>query len=162
MKTILIRIYFKNALLIALAILVLAGVTGLSYKAHYCHDKLSGIAFYPELGFQQSISCSCTADDNPVKSHSNSDSPVLHKNSCCSYISFFSKLTIESSPSDIKSNVQVQMVAVLPITIYCETSITGNGNIQISDFHPRPVTLSGRKLVLFLSQQRIPLISYIC
>ena len=57
-----IHIYTKNALLIVFAMIVMAGATGLSYTAHYCHDRLSGVAFYTELGIQKEASCGCKED----------------------------------------------------------------------------------------------------
>ena len=55
-------VFAKSTLIIALALIVMAGATGLSFKAHYCHNKLSGIAFYTELGLQKPASCGCKED----------------------------------------------------------------------------------------------------
>ena len=162
MNTKLIRTYFKNVLLIAFAILFMAGSAGFSYKAHYCHNKLSGIAFYPGLGLQQSISCGCASDSQPFDSQNNIGFPVLKKNSCCSNVSFFSKLSVESPSPHYSSGFQLQTSSAGLVIIFSETEVSGNGNIQRIDSGLKPVHLSGRKLVLFLSQQRIPLISYNC
>lgn len=158
----LIRFYLKNASFVALAMIVIAGATGLSYQAHYCHDKLSGIAFFPELGLQQLASCGC-ANDLPEKNKPLADSkPVLTKNSCCSNVSFFNKLSIESQVKDLSCLVLLQPAVIsllenvfsagIPEKDYFETPVSG----------ALPSPLAGRKLVLFLSQQRIPLISYNC
>jgi hypothetical protein len=160
MKARQIRKYLKNAFLIALAMIVMAGVTGFSYQAHYCHNKLSGIAFYPELGFQQSSSCGCAEDAEPVNSQASGNFPVLTKNSCCSNVSFFSKLTIESH---VIANTTI--ISPLSATVAMSINIPDSGishheNLLNADIGILPVPLAGRKLVLFLSQQRIPLISY--
>lgn len=162
MKAKQIHTYFKNALLIVLSMIVIASVTGFSYQAHYCHDKLSSIALYPELGFQQSTSCGCAVEANPLNSRSNSSSPVLTKNSCCSNVSFFSKLTIESQINAFSSGNLLQP-AIIANTIIFSDSHNFSKEI-LSDLYIglQPVPLAGRKLVLFLSQQRIPLISYNC
>jgi len=154
--------YLKNTFLIVLAMIVMAGVTGFSYQAHYCHDKLSGIAFYPGLGFQQSISCGCAIDMHTANSQRNDGFPVLNKNSCCSNVSFFSKLSVESPSPDYSSGFQVPTSSAAPVILFTETEVSGNGNIQSIDSGFKPVHRAGRKLVLFLSQQRIPLISYNC
>ena len=157
-----IRKYLKNALLIALAMIVMAGVTGLSYKAHYCHNKLSGIAFYTELGFQQSASCGCKEDADPVNRQTSGNFPVLTKNGCCSNISFFSKLIIESHVTDYTTHI-TGVPAALAISINsADSEISHNEDHTIIDTGVLPVPLAGRKLVLFLSQQRIPLVSYNC
>lgn len=155
-------LYLKNALLVALAVIIMAGATGLSYQAHYCHDKLSGIAFYPELGLQQSASCGC-ANDLPEKNKPLADSkPVLTKNSCCSNVSFFTKLSVETLVKDVSSLVLLQpTIKSMHGNVFMQCN-NEKENIETpaSDFLPSP--LAGRKLVLFLSQQRIPLISYNC
>jgi hypothetical protein len=157
------RVYTKNTLLVVLATIVLAGATGLSYTSHYCHGHLSGIAFYTELGLQKAASCGCKDDGEISKTKSSSSSTVaFRKNACCSNISVFSKLDIESLANDLSAAVPLQpeeVTAVFNIT-YQLTSVTKY--ISVSDFGFRPPPLAGRKLVLFLSQQRIPLISYSC
>jgi len=162
MKLNLIRFYLKGALLVALAVIIMAGATGLSYQAHYCHDKLSGIAFYPELGIQQSASCGC-ANDLPEKNKPLADSkPVLTKNSCCSNVSFFTKLSVESLVKVVSSQVLFQpAVTAMPGNVFTQcSSEKENFEITVSGAFPSPI--AGRRLVLFLSQQRIPLISYNC
>lgn len=160
MKARQIRKYLKNAFLIALAMIVMAGVTGFSYQAHYCHNKLSGIAFYPELGIQQSASCGCAEDVEPINSQASGNFPVLTKNSCCSNVSFFSKLTIESH---VIANTAIvsELTATIAININLpDSDISHHENLLDADIGILPVPLAGRKLVIFLSQQRIPLISY--
>jgi hypothetical protein len=155
-----IRTCFKNAIIVAFSMLVLAGATGLSYKAHYCHDKLSGIAFYPELGIQQSASCGCADIQSGASQQPSGDRPVLSKNSCCSNVSYFSKLTIESPVKDFISLVLLQpaIIEVFGNTINAGTYEKVNISSPEAGLPPSP--LAGRKLVLFLSQQRIPLISF--
>lgn len=157
----LIRIYFRNAMLIALSVIVVAGATGLSYQVHYCHDKLSGIAFYTELGVQKSASCGC-ADDKITDSQSERNSTVLKKASCCSDISFFKKLTIVSSASDFSQTALAQPAVIAEISTTIQPVDTGNDNLSSFDFRFRPPLLAGRNLVLFLSQQRIPVIINNC
>ena len=162
MKLKIIRLYLKNALLVVLAAIVLAGATGLSYQAHYCHDKLAGIAFYPELGLQQSASCGCANDLTDKNSPPANSKPVLTKNSCCSNVSYFSKLSLESSVKDLSSLVLLQpaVISVLSNVFASCTPEKVESELPVSSAFPSP--LAGRKLVLFLSQQRIPLISYNC
>jgi len=154
--------YFKNAFVIVLAMILMAGVTGFSYQAHYCHDKLSGIALYPELGFKQSISCGCAVEANPLNSRSNSSSPVLTKNSCCSNVSFFSKLTIESQINGFNSGISIQPAVIAYTIIFSDSHNFSKEILSDLDTGTLPVPLAGRQLVLFLSQQRIPSISYNC
>lgn len=157
-----IRKYFKNALLIALSMIVVAGVTGFSYKAHYCHEKLSGIALYPELGLQKSVSCGCAEDAKPKHNQHSGNFPVLTKNSCCSNVSFFSKLTIESHVIENTTIVSPLPATVALNIIIPDSDISHQDNFLVTDIGILPVPLAGRKLVLSLSQQRIPLISYNC
>lgn len=162
MKARQIRKYFTNALLIALAVIVMAGVTGFSYQAHFCHNKLSGIAFYPELGFQQSASCGCAEDAEPIHNQRSGSFPVLTKNSCCSNVSFFSKLTIESHVIENTTIVSPLHATITLNIIIPDSDISHQDNFLVTDIGILPISLAGRKLVLFLSQQRIPLISYNC
>lgn len=158
-----IRVYFKNAFAIALSMLIMAGATGLSYQAHYCHDRFSGVAFYTELGIQKAASCGCKEDSFTGKVPTSNREPVsLRKDGCCSDISFSGKLKVESLVHYYSSLIQLQPVSDYIIFentnrfTYKEVSIP----VNYSEYPPPP--LAGRKLVLFLSQQRIPLISYNC
>jgi hypothetical protein len=155
-----IRILLRNALLIVLTMIVIAGATGLSYKVHYCHDKLSGIAFYTELGIQKSATCGCKDDEKVLSSHSAGSSSILKKSSCCSNIAFFKKLTIVYTPTDFSTTTvnPPEVIAVFSGEILPVTS--GTQNISTYNIGFRAPPLAGRKLVLFLSQQRLPAISY--
>ncbi len=156
------RLYSKNALLIVLSMMVIAGATGLSYKAHYCHGHLSGIAFYTELGIQKSATCGCNDDARAAKLSVSGRETLVKKSGCCSDISFFNKLTIESFANDFSPAAPVQPAV---IAIFCVISCPPaavNNDIAFFDTSYPPPHLSGRKLVLFLSQQRIPLITYYC
>jgi hypothetical protein len=152
-------LFLKKALTILLAVLVMAGTLGFSYKAHYCHDKLSGIAFFTELGIQKSATCGCKDDESGMNSQTNTDKPVFHKKSCCSNLSYFNKLNIEFSVKDFTHYKLMQpAVSALFVNTF---DIPGNddGINSFADTGLKPVPLSGRKLVLYLNQQRIPLIS---
>jgi hypothetical protein len=158
-----IHLFLKRALLIVFSIVVMAGATGLSFKAHYCHGSLSGIAFYTELGIQKPVSCGCKEDLFCAKSQSTKSVLVsISKKSCCSNISIYKKLNFE-----ILANTKLISVLVLP----CLNFFIFNNNPQIvneventsvSDFRFKPPPRAGRLLVLFLSQLRIPLIIYNC
>ena len=157
-----ILLYAKNTLLIVLSMIVMSGAIGLSYKAHYCHGNLSGIAFYTGIGVQQAISCGCAVDDNTGKQQPAPDASVLSKISCCSNVSFFSKLNIESPVNFVSSIKFIQPAVVVVISdnilqLNAEKTINPNSGLR-----SLPTPLAGRKLVLFLSQQRIPLISFNC
>lgn len=156
-----IRNYFKSALAILLATLVLAVATGLSYTAHYCHNHLAGVAFYTELGIQKPASCGCKEDSTINKAQAFADTHVtLKKNGCCSNISFFGKLNIES-PVNYFSSIAFILPAFDAVHFDINNQATSE-NAHFSDYdmdYPPPL-LAGRKLVLFLSQQRIPLINY--
>jgi hypothetical protein len=155
-----IRICASNALLIVFAMIVLAGATGFSYNAHYCHGKLSGVSFFTEIGIQQTASCGCALDEETRNAHYATSPPVLKKNSCCSNVSFFSKLNIES-PSTYFSSIIVNPPVVIDLLFSnAEQLASERENIPVSGFLFSPPPLAGRKLVLYLSQQRIPLISY--
>lgn len=162
MKLQLIRLYLKNALLVALAVIIIAGATGLSYRVHYCQDKLSGIALYPELGLQQSVSCGCANDITLRNVPLTESKPVLTKNSCCSNVSFFTKLSIESQVKDLSSLILLQPAVILLQDNVFEIYSPEKDNIATSSSGALPSPLAGRELILFLSQQRIPLISYNC
>jgi len=153
-----IRLFTKNALIITLAVIVMAGATGLSYKAHYCHGNLAGIAFFTEIGIQQTTACGCSDDDS---GQAVSGSPVLKKDSCCSDVSFFSKLNIESPVNFVSSAQLFQPAVIVLIPDNFLQLAAEKVNIPNSGLRSPPTPLTGRKLVLFLSQQRIPLISYI-
>ncbi len=142
--------------------IVMAGATGLSYKAHYCHGNLSDISFFTGLGIQQTASCGCAIEKNDGKIQSYAKTPVLTKNNCCSNISFFSKLNIESPVNYFSSLTLIQPAVIVVLFDYTPQLAAEKENIPISDFRYSPAPLAGRKLVLFLSQQRIPLISYNC
>jgi len=157
-----IRFYIQNALLIVLSMIVMAAATGLSYKAHYCHGNLSDISFFTEIGIQQTASCGCAIEKYDGKKQSSATTPVLTKNNCCSNISFFSKLNIESPVNYFSSLTLIQPAVIEVQSDYAPQLAAEKENISITDFRSSPTPLAGRRLVLFLSQQRIPLISYNC
>jgi hypothetical protein len=157
-----IRVYAKDVILIVLSMIVLAGASGLSYKAHYCNGNLSGIAFYTELGLQKAVSCGCENITTNDKQAASSDESGLKKKSCCSNISFFSKLSIES-PTVYFSSLLLIQPSFIELSSDLSPLFTPENNcISVFDFRFRPPPLAGRKLVLFLSQQRIPFNSYNC
>jgi len=153
--------YAQKALIIILVVMIMVGVTGLSFKAHYCHNHLSGIAFYPELGIQKSVTCGCKEDENNGKTIPATDLPIsLNKNSCCENVSFYSKLHIESQIVNLVSLVPTQFANYVLVADLNIIAATEENAVFLSDDEFRqPPPISGRKLVLFLSQQRIPLIS---
>jgi hypothetical protein len=153
--------FFRNALLIVLTMIVIAGATGLSYKAHYCHNRLSGIAFYTELGLQQSAGCGCS-DDKEINHPSKGNGTFLTSNSCCSNISYFKKLTLVNSANDFSVSAYVQTAVIAIFSDNLLPVKPGNDIFSSFDFRFRPPPLTGRKLVLFLSQLRIPVITYNC
>ncbi|MEI6061012.1 MAG: hypothetical protein WCR72_09905 [Bacteroidota bacterium] len=156
------HIYAKNAFLIALAMIVLAGASGLSYKAHYCHGSLAGIAFYTEIGLQQKAGCGCKDDAIIAKNLAVAKDIVIKKKPCCSDISYFGKLNTESTSSPVLIQATIEPA---PTAVICHTlCLPDAGKQLVSDFDFKfpPPLLAGRKLVLFLSQQRIPLIRYYC
>ena len=155
------RTYAKNTLLIALSMIVMAGATGLSYKAHYCHGNLSGVAFYTELGIQKPASCGCKEDitnKNPLVGVLIPD--TLKKNTCCSNISFFSKLNIVKTANDYSHISLMQPDLSVAFITISEPLVFGDDDFSIANYEYPPPLHVGRDLVLFLSQQRIPLIFY--
>jgi len=156
-----ILIFVKQTILIALSVLLVSSAIGLSYRVHYCHGSVSGIAFYPELGIAQSNSCGCALDSENSGTQPDSKLPVLSKNSCCSNVSFFSKLTIESPVNNFSTGITLQQ-AVITLFSHTISPVTAENEIvSFIDLSISPPPLAGRQLVLFLSQQRIPAISYI-
>jgi len=152
----------RNALLFVLAAIIMAGATGFSYKAHFCHNKLSGFVLYPGLGSDKSIGCGCIADDKSDSKTLPDTRLVLRKNSCCENVTHFSKLTVESPV-----NVFLTNFSFLPATFTVSqgilyTDIYVEKKFIFPDIGSPPTPLVGRKLVLFLSQQRIPSVSYNC
>lgn len=157
-----IRLYLKNALLIAMAVMVIAGSMGFSYTVHYCHDKLSGVAFYPELGLNNSASCGCAANMPDTETPVSDSKPVLMKHTCCSNVSYFSKLAIES-PVQGFSVLGLLQPAVISISGFDSGSfVSEKDNFETLGSTDLPPPIAGRKLVLFLSQQRIPFNTYTC
>ncbi len=157
-----IRVFVKNAMLIVLATVVFAGAVGLSYKAHYCHGNLSGIAFYTELGLQKEAGCGCEQACLSGDQSASDNSANLSKDHCCSNVSFFSKLNIVS-PVSYHSG----LIVVLPAFITSGQDIAPQFMAEeeitpVFDYKFRPPPIAGRKLVLFLSQQRIPFSIYNC
>jgi len=140
--------------------IVFAGTTGLSYEAHYCHGNLSGIAFYTELGIQKPVSCGCESATSDTKQPASGDKPGLGKESCCSNISFFSKLSLESHVTFSASFLPLQPAIVDPGIIDDVQPSSEVDHTPVFDLMFRPPPLAGRELVLFLSQQRIPHIIY--
>lgn len=158
-----IRVFAKNAMLIVLSMIVFAGAVGMSYKAHYCNGNLSGIAFYTELGLQKEASCGCeNASFSGKQSASDNSSTVIKKKSCCSNVSFFSKLNLESPVNYFSTVVQVQPAFIALTLNIAPQLISGDEIIRVFDYRFRPPPIAGRKLVLFLSQQRIPFSIYFC
>lgn len=152
--------WLKNTLVIVLTMILMAGATGFSYQAHYCHDKLFGIVFYPELGLQKSVSCGC-ADDNVTNQPATGNTTTLRKNSCCSNIAAFRKLSVESPVNDFSiAAVQLAVISIFIDSIKPVVSV--NETISRFDFEFIPPPLAGKDLVLFLSQQRIPSAGYNC
>ncbi|MFZ4545817.1 MAG: hypothetical protein ACOYN4_00200 [Bacteroidales bacterium] len=156
-------VFAKSTLIIALALIVMAGATGLSFKAHYCHNKLSGIAFYTELGLQKPASCGCKEDLSKNKRNPFSPAPLsLSKNGCCANVSFFSKLNLETTHCVYSSSPIVQPEISIVFS-QKDLLLAGNNELfPLSFAESPPPPISGRKLVLFLCQQRIPSISYNC
>lgn len=158
-----IRNYTKNALAVALAMLVLAVCTGLSYTAHYCHNRLSGIAFYPELGIQKPASCGCKEDSSIGKVQTSSvTQATFKKNGCCTNISFFGKLNVETPVNYYSSFASLPPACDIIVFDISNQHASEKEDISIYNTEYPPPLLAGRKLVLFLSQQRIPLIDYNC
>jgi len=150
-----IRKYFKNATLAAIAVIVLAGTTGLSYKAHYCHERLSGIAFFTELGLQKPATCGCKDDKQTAKATSGEKLPLsFHQRSCCTNISFFNKLNVETTSSVSLKSVTPAVAAIF--TSFINILPAGRETIPtVLTTRQRYKPLSGRRLVLLLSQQRL-------
>ena len=156
------RVILQKTIITLLATVVMAGALGLSFQAHYCHDKLSGIALYPGLGLQQSASCGCADEDFDLGSQIPQNNPVLSKKSCCTNISYFKKLIIELPVKDFTPLVVVRPLAT---ALFIDITYYVNPDQEIYSFADKslmPLPLAGRELVLFLSQQRIPLVSYNC
>ncbi len=157
-----IRVFVKNALLIVLATIVFAGAVGMSYKAHYCHGNLSGIAFYTELGLQKEASCGCENACVSGDQSASDNSANLTKDSCCSNVSFFSKLNIVSPVNYFSTLALVQPAFIASGLNIAPQLIPLDEIIRVFDYKFRPPPIAGRKLVLFLSQQRIPFSIYNC
>lgn len=147
---------FRSMLLAGLTVILLASASGLSFKAHYCNGNLTGIAFYTELGLQKPVNCGCGHHPSGAPVPSGEALPLLQKASCCSNISYYSKLEIVSKAAGQWSLVQPDAPVSaseenksLPVSVEA-------GEENKTAFKLRPPPMSGRKLVLFLSQQRIP------
>ncbi len=153
----------KNVIIFVFTMIVLAGATGLSYKAHYCHNHFAGIAFFTELGLQKPASCGCKEDALVSKAKKENAFPIsINKKGCCSEISFFGRLKIETTVLDYSSNEIILPVLEAALSNIPQQLMLCEENEQITYYKYPPPPLAGRKLVLFLSQQRIPSVSYDC
>ncbi|MFH1118570.1 MAG: hypothetical protein V1775_02020 [Bacteroidota bacterium] len=150
------RDYAGSAILIVISMIVFAGASGLSYTAHYCNGNLSGIAFYTELGLQNPVTCGC-GHPSANGPYPVSDSKTgLNKTGCCTNITYFSKLNLESPVTFNSLVVLLQPTVAEPDLMHAVQPVPEKEIIPLFHFRFRPPPLAGRELVLFLSQQRIP------
>lgn len=156
-----IHLFLKRAALIVFSMIVMAGATGLSFKAHYCNGSLSGIAFYTEIGIQKPVSCGCNEDLYFANAQPTKSVPFsISKNGCCSNISFFKQMNFETLTNTPAFKTLIQSAHNSVIVAVNYSVISSVEDILISDFKFRPPPLAGRMLLLFLSQLRIPSILY--
>lgn len=146
------RNFINRLMLTILSLTVFAGAFGLSYQAHYCGGHLSGIAFYTELGIQDPVSCACI--EHSREEHTGY-TDNLNKKSCCKDESFYSRLVPQYSQNHSLTQF-ARFSAAEAVNGISYTCLLPADNKLISDNNFRPPPLSGRHLVLFLSQQRIP------
>lgn len=162
MKSGLLHTILKTSISVLMALIIMFGVIGLSYQAHYCHERLSGIALYPGLGIQQAVACGCINDISKSDFAQTDSNHQLKKKSCCTNITRFDKLTIELPVRDFKPVLIIQPLSTALVTNILSPVSTIDEPCFGSDIGIRPVSIAGRQLVLFLSQQRIPSVSSSC
>lgn len=147
---------FSKILIISLAILLLLANTGISIRAHFCHGNFSQIIAYSEFGVSKEISCNCKLDIK-VNSKSDTNEEQIHRNQCCKNTYTYNKLLVESNISFSHSLSDI----AIPILKLRELSQLSNTETSEATIFAPPTlpNLSGRKLILFLSQIRIPAFS---
>lgn len=145
------RSIFLKAFVFILSAILIAGAFGISYQVHYCCNVRHGIAFYPELGFQDPVRCGCSAK---IPSKKNDKSEIT-SGSCCKDESFNNRLIPEYSQNHSYRSLDVISTNLSGLSSSAIVTTTDN-TLPIVLPYLRPPPLGGRQLVLFLSQQRIP------
>jgi hypothetical protein len=148
---------FTKTLIVSLAILLLLANTGISIRAHFCHGNLSQIIAYSEFGVSKEILCNCNVDIK-VNSKSDTSEEQIHRNQCCKNTYTFNKLHIESS---ISFSYPLSDIAI-PILKLRELVQPSNTETSDNKIFTPPIlpNISGRKLILFLSQIRSPAFTF--
>lgn len=147
------RSIFSKTLIVSLAILLLLANVGISVRAHYCHGNLSQIVAYSEFGISNEILCNCKIE---IKTSlpSNSGHTQLQKHTCCKNTYTFNKLHVESTVVMSQHFELIKYHAFSIIEFIKEESFEA-----VKKHIPSPPLIpsfSGKKLILFLSQLRIP------
>lgn len=138
-----------------LALFFVAGVTGISFTSHFCHDQLSGTTFYPELGIQEIATCGC-ADDYEAPAADNSGFQVISSGTCCKNISVSNRITSEF----VVSVSHLIAFSISDFDASPDWSATGRPEVAVvvepASKSPPPPRLAGKQLIYYLCEIRIP------
>ncbi len=144
-----------NSAAVLLLIVVIAATSGFSYTIHFCHGSRTGIAMYPELT-NTKAGCGCEKDGMSVSStFSYGIQPVsIHKSGCCKNLHFFQKINTVS-----REQIRADILPLFNLLAFCGAELIISNPERIKDnqslLHLPPL-ISGKTLVFFLNQLRIP------
>lgn len=147
----------SKILIVSLAVLLLLANTGISIRAHYCHGNLSQVIAYSEFGVSAKAKCNCADQDLSNDNSFNDNVEQIIKPKCCKNTYAFNKLKVESSLISFEKNI----ISPIPFAFLPELFIAQTIISDYSTLYSPPIVehLSGRALILFLSQLLIPAFS---
>jgi hypothetical protein len=162
-KIILVVRNLSKVVLILLATVLLASNTGLIYSSHYCHGRLTDVTLYPGSGISDSKICECTPDANhsaDIEQHPGKYQ--LKAQNCCSNISAYSKLDFDATQVIQQDNRIIKLPIIFRLPEVASITETVETISQILVFSKPVHPVSGRELVVFLLQLRIPFAKFFC
>ena len=140
---------------------VLSAGSGLSYTVHFCHGNRSGFVLYPEITHSVA-GCGCEKNEPGLKLPARTYAVTINKSDCCKNLHFFQKITTVSlqqfRPEPAPFFKLIPAATSLDLSLYCPVNPIEIPAAEAS--HPPPLT--GKTLVFFLSQLRIPSFSGDC
>jgi hypothetical protein len=138
----------------ALIVFLITSSVGISFYLHECGCREATL-FSFEAGYSESVDFCCCSSEQ-VSSNDNSCDKELDNEGCCKDKYFFLLLPI--APDKVKVNIpslneKIIPQIIKPLIVFDETS--ANTGDTISNESP-PGTKSGKELVYFISQIKIP------
>ena len=149
--------FLNRIFLLLVSIALLTASSGVSLLVHHCNSaKKTGYLAFPE--FHQKSGTSCCSLKNSVADHSSSKPSGFSKASCCS----LNKITLRIPPFKIPVQSKPPVVELV-LSPACESYLSGIipdlKDIRKTDPPPlpEPLIISGKDIVYFNQQLRIPL-----